>query len=247
MVEVEYCDPFDKQKYGYWMKLEHSGRYIFARNFIKDNLKNAYVADISCATGYGTEYLSDVCNKIDGYDLRNENLKLALKRKIKNADFFQVDFNKEVLNKKKYDAVISFETIEHIEQTEKFLKSLQNILKIGGYLLISVPNYKYEQLDEKGNIIYKFHKHVFKKEDIVKLLNEHSFEIEKILGQSLCNMIVSKEYELKHGDLNIYNEKLLNKYNYSKDAIIMNSYIYAYPNDLLIDESYSYIFICKKI
>ncbi len=247
MEEVEYCDPFDGKKYDYWMKLEHAGRYEFAKNFICENVKNGKVADISCATGYGTKLLANVCEQIDGYDLRKEYLKLAEKRKIKNANFYEIDFNKQLLKDKKYDIVVSFETIEHIENTENFIKSLKNIVKKDGYLILSVPNPKYEQLDEFGNIIYKYHKHVFSKEQILKLVSDFGFETKQILGQSLCNRIVSNFHNLRHERAESYNKKLLNKYKYSKQAIVMNSYLYSYPDEVLIDDSYSYIFICKKI
>lgn len=247
MEEVEYCDPFDGKKYDYWMKLEHAGRYEFAKNFISENLKNSNIADISCATGYGAELLASVCAHVDGYDLRSEYLAKAQKRKIKNASFYQIDFNKEVLKNRKYDAVISFETIEHIENTDNFLKSMQNIVKKNGFLIISVPNPKYEQLDENGNIIYKYHKHIFSKEQIIILLTKFNFKIERILGQSLCNMIVSNFHNLRHERKEIFDKKLLNKYNYGKKAILMNLYLYSYPDEILVDDSYSFVFVCKKV
>ena len=246
MEEVVYCDPFDGKKYGYFMKLEHCGRYIFSKDFVlKNNIKS--VLDISSATGYGTEVLSKVCNNVVGVDKNEEYLKLARRRKIKNAKFLKHDFNFGILKSEKVDLIVSFETIEHIENTENFMKSIQKNLKKNGYLLLSVPNEKYEQLDEFGNIVYLYHKHVFSKNQISKLLAEHGFEVIDLLGQSLCNMIISNEHTLKHEMKGLYNKKLLNKYNYSKRAIEMNSYIYAYPNHILIDESYSYIYICKFI
>ena len=246
MEEVEFCDPFDRKKYDYWMKLEHAGRYVFAKDFINNNFVDAVVADISCATGYGTAFLADCCKMIDGYDFNEEYLRLAERRKIQNAKFFQVDFNNEILDNKCYDVVASFETIEHIDSTENFLKSLSNIVKNGGVLLLSVPNSKFEELDENGNIKYKFHKHVFKEEEMKTLLEKHNFEIVKVLGQSLCNRIVAKEEALKECHPNIYSKNLLNRYNYSPKSIIMNSYIYAFPDEVLLDESYSHIYICRR-
>lgn len=247
MEEVEYCDPFDGKKVDYWMKLEHAGRYEFAKNFIKENIKDGKIADISCATGYGTELLASVCNHIDGYDMRNEYLEKAKKRKIKNATFYEIDFNKEALKPNDYDVVVSFETIEHIENTDNFLKSLKNIVKKNGYLILSVPNPKYEQLDENGKIIYKYHKHVFTKEQIINYLTNIGFKIEHILGQSLCNMIVSNFHNLRHERTESYDKRLLNKYKYSKKAIIMNSYLYSYPDEVLVDDTYSYLYVCRKI
>ncbi len=246
MEEVEYCDPFDGKKYGYYMKLEHSGRYVFARDFIEKNFPDCVSCDIACATGYGVQFLASVCKHIDGFDNKKEYLVKAMRRKIKNASFYQIDFNAKVLTNKQYDVAVCFETIEHIENTTNFLKSLQNVIKKGGYLLISIPNEKFEEVDEYGKIIYKYHKHIFSKKEAISLLKKYGFEVEDIYGQSLCNLIVSNQHYLKH-NTNKFNKKFLSKHNYSKDAIIMNSYIFAYPNKMLIDETYSYIFVCKKV
>lgn len=244
MKKVEYCDPFDRKKVDYFIKLEHCGRYVFARDFIlKKNL--ATVLDIACANGYGTEILAKVCDKIIGVDKNDKYLKIARKRKIKNANFVLFDINSNILENEKVDLIVSFETIEHIENTKNFMKSIQSNLKKGGYLLLSVPNEKYEQLDQFGNIIYPYHKHIFSKKEIINLLNEYGFEIISILGQSLSNMIVSNEHTIKHGMQDLYDKKFLSRRRYSKCAIIMNSYIYAYPCDTLIDKSYSYIYLCK--
>lgn len=247
MEEVEYCDPFDGRKFDYYMKLEHAGRYIFAENFItKNKLKN--IADITCASGYGTELLSKSCEHIDGYDVNTNYLLKAKKRKIPNADFYQVNLNDSLNIQKQYDLVVCFETLEHIENTKIFSQTLSKIIAPNGYLIISVPNPKFEELDENGKIIYKFHKHIFKKQHVIDLFCKLNFKLLDITGQSLCNTIVTNQHKLKHGvNKKIYNKKLLNKYNYKQEAIIMNSYIYAYPNDVLIDQSYSYIYLFKKM
>lgn len=246
MEEVEYCDPFDGKKYGYWMKIEHAGRYIFAGDFLKNQKDVSLIADVACATGYGVEFLSKLFNNIDGYDSNIDYLNIARKRKIKNASFINVDFNSKVKIERQYDAIVCFETIEHIDNTKNFMFFLKNSIKKGGYLILSVPNKEYEQVDESGNILYKYHKHIFSKEKICQLLEKNHFSVKEILGQSLCNQIVSKEHVLKTTFPYICDEKFLNNHDYSKKAICLNARIYAYPDDILIDKSYSYIFICEK-
>jgi len=246
MEEVEYCDPFDGKKYGYYMKLEHAGRYVFARDFIEEN-KVKTVADISCATGYGTALLSAFSEKIIGIDNNEQYLKKAKKRKIKNAEFILHNFNDGVLSSdNKVDLVVSFETIEHIENTANFVESLKYMISKNGHLILSVPNPEYEEVDELGNIVYPFHKHIFSKEEVIELFTKNGFELKDVYGQSLCNMIVSSQHELKHNKSEKYNKKYLNKYNYSPKSVEMNSYIFAYPNKVLTDLSYSYIYIFKR-
>ena len=246
MEEVEYCDPFNGKKRDYFMKLEHTGRYVWARDFItKNNIHS--VADITCANGYGTKMLSAVCEHVDGYDVNSDYLKLAKKRNLNNADFITCDLNKDGITNK-YDAIVSFETMEHIDNTDNFVKTLSKAINNDGYLLLSVPNPKYELLDDNGNILSPYHKHILSKQQVVDLFEKQGLALQQVLGQSLCNHIVSNLHELKHNESlkQNYNAKLLSKHNYSKEAIIMNSYIYSYPDRINVDDSYSYIYVFKK-
>ena len=246
MEEVEFCDPFDGKKGNYWMKLEHAGRYLFAADFVRQNgLEN--VADISCANGYGSQLLAKECKLVEGYDVNKKFINQAKSRKIDNANFFCKDFEKEKIADKCFDAVVCFETIEHIKNTQNLMRNLSNCVKKGGYLLLSVPNPKFEQMDEKGKILYKYHKKVFSKQKIKRLLEKYSFDLQQVLGQALVNQIVSKQslFEKSHQKQNV--EEVLLKPDYSSSAISLASRIYAYPDQNSIEESYSFIYICKKI
>jgi len=45
------------------------------------------------------------------------------------------------LKDESFDAVVSLATIEHLTDTERFLKEINRILRDGGYLYLSAPNY----------------------------------------------------------------------------------------------------------
>lgn len=223
-INVEYINPFD-EKYDYFMRVEHLGRYYFASKVLK-NFEN--VLDVACADGYGVNLLSKHVKKIVGVDRKKEYLDIAKKRyKSPNIVFYQIDVDLEPIPGK-YDGIACFETIEHVRYPEKFLNTLYNILENNGTLILSVPNSKYEVI-ENGKNKDTYHLHVFDINELQELIKEIGFKIEGIYGQSYINKIVNKDIT----DYYITNV--------SDDAKIV-----GYPNKEDVDKTYSYIFLLKK-
>ena len=223
-VNYEYIDPFDN-KYDYLMRVEHLGRYLFACHLLK-NSNN--VLDVSCADGYGTYLLSNCVNKVYGID-RNKSY-LDIGKAYYNADniiYKQVDLNDEVIEGK-YDNIVCFETLEHLEDPETLLHNLYDVLEDKGTLLLSVPNSKYE-LDENGVNKDSYHLHVFDYYDLIEMIELAGFKIKEIYGQSYINKIVNKEID-----------------KYELTDLENDSKTIGYPNKEDIDKTYSYIFILNK-
>ena len=123
-VNVEYCDPFDDNN-NYYMRLEHLGRYIWAKDIIK-KLKCDNVLDVACANGYGTKILSDVCKNITGIDNKKVYIEYAINNyNSDNINYMVMDIDKNEINDK-FDAAICFETLEHVKYPEKLLKKIYN-------------------------------------------------------------------------------------------------------------------------
>lgn len=228
-VNIEYCDPFD-ETHNYYMRLEHLGRYLWAKDIIeKHNLKN--VLDVACASGYGTKILSTACDSITGIDNKEKYLNLAKeKNSVKNINYLLKDVNKENF-KNKYDCIVCFETLEHLKNPNEFLTKLYNCLTNNGILLISVPNDKYEII-ENGKNKDSYHLHTFSLNALKNIFKNHKLNIINILGQSKTNKIV--------------NNIEITKANITND-LFKDSTLLGYPNNEDIELSYSYIFILKKL
>lgn len=241
---VEYCRPFEN-KNNIWMKLEHVGRYVFAKDFLKDkNIKN--VGDIACGNGYGSNILSAIAKNVFAVDrkLAYFNKEYLSNRKL---HLLKVDLNEieEYDKLPQMDAVVCFETLEHLENPIMFLKKLYEKLVIGGWLLLSFPNSRFERFDEKGNNKDIFHLHVFDKNKLEKKFGEIGFEIVKVLGQGLCNEMCSLNSKLVKDK--ILKQKDVDKcFNYDEKSIVNLSKLFASVNDKDIEESYSYIYVLKK-
>ena len=94
-------------------------------------LKKKYSFDV-----YGVEYTDE------GYNLNRENFEkndIDDDKLIKN-DFFSQQFQDKY--KESFDTVCSFGFIEHFEDAELVIKHHCNLLKPGGILIITVPNFR---------------------------------------------------------------------------------------------------------
>ncbi len=118
---------------------EHIYRYIFAAGLAKEKT----VLDVACGTGYGVDYMAKKgAKRVVGADISAEAANYAWERygRGRETDFVGADGLKLPFVDDSFDAVVSFETIEHIRQYGKFLAECRRVLKVGGLLVCSTPN-----------------------------------------------------------------------------------------------------------
>ena len=224
-VNYEYIDPFD-EKYDYFMRIEHLGRYYFASDILKNSKK---VLDVACADGYGTYILSKTIKKVYGIDCNRDYLEIAKNNyKNDNIEYKCIDLDTSEIDDT-YDGIVCFETLEHLKKPEKFLYNLYKILDNDSILLLSIPNSNYEII-ENGKNKDSFHLQVFQYDEIIKLIKKIGFKIVNVYGQSYINKIVNKEIT-----------------NYNVTNVINDAKTIAYPNEKEIEKTYSYIFVLKKL
>lgn len=244
-IDLEYCDPFDGTQENIWMKAEHCGRYLFATDYLRANGIEGQILDAACADGYGTEMLCGPGLAVTGADRSEEYLALARKRGCP-ATFVQIDFDKEVMPfpEGEVQAVVCFETIEHVSYPGKLVGEFSRILRSDGLLLLSFPNALYEKLGENGYNKDPYHKHIFRMDDILQILGP-SFEVLDILGQFLCNQAYALESDaIKSGAL--FPAEVAALYRYDPASVRIMARALAYPCRLHVDDTYSYLVIARR-
>lgn len=111
------------------------------------------ILEIGCGTGYLLKRLRDMGAKCTGIEPGNHAIKTANK--------YDVDIINDYYPSKnirdKYDLIIHYGVLEHIEDPITFLKNLSNNLKPSGQIILSVPNV--ENSIRTGDISMVFHEH----------------------------------------------------------------------------------------
>lgn len=113
------------------IRLDHVNRYVFAAEYLGKKLKRgAKVLDIACGCGYGSWILHGAGFEVTGVDISSEAISYA-ERNYQGPTYL---CQKAEDTKGKWDAVVTFETLEHLANPQAVL-ALEAPFLIG-----SVPN-----------------------------------------------------------------------------------------------------------
>lgn len=159
--------------------------YGYASGEVKGN-----VLEIGCGIGYGAYLLAELNSKIMiravDYDLQTIKLAQSIWPDNHRLIFEKAKAEDLPFENGSFDTVVAFEVIEHIKQTHKFLKEVKRILKKGGKLIGSTPNFKLHPYivnkSKSSNIIklrqlgiWPWHIREFNENKISSLLRQNGF------------------------------------------------------------------------
>jgi O-antigen biosynthesis protein len=113
---------------------EHLHRYFFARELCRGR----DVLDVASGEGYGSAYLAQ---SVVGVDTSDEAVAHATDcYRLPNLQYVVADAAKLPFEDTSFDVVVSFETIEHLEDQTSFLKEVHRVLRPEGLFIASTPN-----------------------------------------------------------------------------------------------------------
>jgi len=110
--------------------------------FSKKSLSNFNILDLGCGGGLVCEPLARLGANITGIDFVKQNIIAAKKHAEKSntkIEYLHQNINNLKL-KKKYDAVLILEVLEHIEDWKKIIINVKKLLKPKGKIIISTIN-----------------------------------------------------------------------------------------------------------
>jgi ubiquinone/menaquinone biosynthesis C-methylase UbiE len=125
---------------------EHVHRYAFACRFVMGKR----VLDIACGEGYGSAALKKAgASQVIGVDISDSTCaharaKYGIDARLGTAEQVPLPDNS-------VDMVVSFETIEHVRNPERFLDECLRVLAPGGTLIVSTPNKGVYGMDAPAN------------------------------------------------------------------------------------------------
>jgi len=122
----------------YLMYLRHRFAYAHA---IAELPPAARVLEIGFGEGYGTAELAAQVASVVGLDVDAESVAHAgAKYGAENCTFQAYDGNRIPFDEGTFDAAVSFQVIEHIQDDRAYLAEIRRVLKPDGRLLLTTPN-----------------------------------------------------------------------------------------------------------
>ncbi len=105
-------------------------------------LKKLKILDIGCGGGLLCEPLSRLGATMTGIDVSNKNIEIAkLHSKEMNLDIEYFCCAPEKLNmKNKFDVILNMEVIEHVADTDLFIKNCSNLIEKKGVMFVATIN-----------------------------------------------------------------------------------------------------------
>ena len=160
----------------------HHCRYRFALEILR-SAQATTVLDAACGVGYGSKFLGESAIKVVAVDRDTSALDIArAKFSDPNVCFVQDDCEKLAnISNGSFDAVVSFETLEHLPHPDRFLSRCFQSLQSGGTLIISTPNGNLREGDAKAE--WEFHEKEYSAIEFVSLLEQAGFSEIRLWGQ----------------------------------------------------------------
>lgn len=258
---IDHIDPFDPGDFNLWRKAEYLGRYLFAVDFLSQHHPDT-VADISCGMGYGTFELCRIAKTVIGIDSSQELIEKASDRvgnqnasshnasnhnasiRFLNKNLDCEDLSSDIEDGS-IDAVVSFETLEHLVDPNGAVSQFSRILRPDGFLICSVPNVLYESGDSAGLPRNKSHKQWFRFGSLCRMVEGQGMRVAYRLGQSWSKTLHRREQQLSNAKRigrKLSDEPAM----HSPEMIRWLSYVAAYPTVEDVDGSYSIIIVAQK-
>jgi SAM-dependent methyltransferase len=138
---AEHPEPFTGERLttaiGGQVQIEHYHRYLFARS----RVAGLDVLDVASGEGYGSALLAQVARSVVGVENSEPTVHgAAANFPRSNLRFVRADARVLPLADACVDAVVSFETIEHFDRQDEFLREVRRVLRPDGMFIVSTPD-----------------------------------------------------------------------------------------------------------
>lgn len=163
------------------IRADHVKRYQFALDQLYEEDQ---VLDAACGVGYGSWLLQRKCD-VTGIDISDHAIQFA-KKYWSGPHYLKADLQETRIGQ--YDAIVSFETLEHLVDPETVLYKFRASTDL---LIASVPN---EEL-------YPFNADKFKDDPYPHLRHYTPDEFEYLLNRANFEVVTKHCQKSKHGEV----------------------------------------------
>jgi SAM-dependent methyltransferase len=159
---------------------EHVARYRFAGSYVSGRR----VLDVACGSGYGSRVLRDAgAREVVGVDRDSEAVAYAGARYGSPGIRYLVGDAHDPPAAGPFDVIVSFETIEHLEDPDRFLSACGDRLAVDGLFIVSTPYRMRSRPD--GSPVNPYHRQEWRDQDFHRLLSRR-FSTIQLFGQTVA-------------------------------------------------------------
>lgn len=170
------------------VQVEHYHRYLFARSLCDGR----DVLDVASGEGYGAAQIAQVARSVVGIEYSAATVQRASRNfQRANLSFAQGDARSLPLPDATFDVVTSFETIEHFDRQDDFVRGVKRVLRPDGMFVVSTPDRDlYSQPNSPPN---SFHVHELSRDEFRGLLQQHFRHVQVMLQRSFLGSVLTTE------------------------------------------------------
>lgn len=160
-----YDSRWENRSYLNSLKLRRAIQILAYFDVVKKQIKQPKTVDLGCGDGRFSSFIGEFTETF-GLELSGEAVKQA-QTYYPHVSYFQGDALNHPFETGVFDLVISQEVIEHIEDQEAYIKVCYELLKPGGYMIMTTPNKRTFDHMQGGN---------WSKQPIENLLSPKAFK-----------------------------------------------------------------------
>lgn len=182
-------DIYEKWKYQNEYRIKYLEKDVHIR-------KGEKILDFGCGYGFLMEMLNAKGYDVEGVEISEDRLNVIKNRqgtleKVKSFNLFDSDIPNECIER--YGTILAFHVIEHITEPVRFLKKMGEMMKMGGDLLLEMPNIDNILMDispEFNDYNYiRDHVAYYTPELIKKVVEQAGFEVVTQKGVQIYGLI----------------------------------------------------------
>ena len=122
------------------VSLEKSDNYVFQRSVLAYHhaaeLVEGDILEIGTGMGYGVEIIAPKATRYISIDKQLPEQR----NQLDNVEYYDMEVPPIGFENCSFDAVVSFQVIEHIEEDMEFVREVARVLRPGGKFVVSTPN-----------------------------------------------------------------------------------------------------------
>ncbi len=113
--------------------------YVWALEWL-GSVREARILDAACGAGFGSYSVAESAEWVVGVDLSvSAIIEAGILYRRSNLSFAAMDCSRLGFHDARFDAVFSFETIEHVSDDYQYVGEIARVLRPGGRLVLSTP------------------------------------------------------------------------------------------------------------